>query len=239
MTETMRANTKARILALFAKAEDPAVTEAEAEAYNAKAYELIARHGLDQARLRAELGAKAARDELTVKTIKLSGKYLTDQLLLMAGIGKAFRMQFLQKGRDEVVAFGFESDIERLEMLFSSLWLQASAKVAKTPTPFGENRVRFVKSFLAHFTRTVYKRLEAAEKHAEDEAAGYGLVVRDQGKNTVDFMKQWLKEQGIRTSKTRVGRSNSGKESGTAAGRTADIGQTKVGGGRLQIGSGR
>jgi len=42
-----------RVRKLLAKAEDPAVTAAEAELYNAKAAELIARHGIDAALLAA------------------------------------------------------------------------------------------------------------------------------------------------------------------------------------------
>jgi Protein of unknown function (DUF2786) len=42
-----------RVRKLLAQAEDSAVTAAEAEAFNAKAAELIARHGIDGAHLAA------------------------------------------------------------------------------------------------------------------------------------------------------------------------------------------
>jgi hypothetical protein len=238
MTEPMRAKTKGRIMALLAKAEDPAVTEAEAEAYNKKAYELIAKYGVDQAKLRAEMGAKAAHDELTTKAIKLSGTYLKDQILMLNGISKALGTHLIQKGKDAVILFGYQSDIERVEMLFSSLWLQGSAKVAKTPAPFGETRVRFVKSFMSAFTHTVYQRLLEAEKRAQGTGTGYDLVVQDKGQMVQPFVQRWLRDQGLRSGRTSVKRSNSGKNSGEAAGRTADIGQTRVDGGRLQIGRG-
>lgn len=230
-----REKAQQRILALLAKAEDSAATEEEADAFREKAYELIAKYGLDQAKLRAQLGAKAAHDELIVKPINFSGKYVNDQLLLLSAIAKAIHVQLLRKSKSEVLAFGYESDIERLVMLFASLWLQASGKVAKTPTPFGENRVRFVKSFLAHFLDVVYHRLSAAEKRAKDDSAGYGIVLQDRNRAALSFMNEWLRSQGLNTRPSSVKRYQSGKESGTAAGRTADIGQTRVGGGRLAI----
>lgn len=247
MTDTIRESKKQRIMSLLAKAEDSAATEAEAEAFRGKAYELIAKYGLDQAKLRAEMGAKSAHDELLVKSIFLKGKYLTDQQLMLNGIGKAIHVQLVhrRKGKDgsvEVLAFGYESDIERLEMLFSSLWLQASAKVAKTPTPFGENRVRFVKSFLIHFLTVVHERLVAAEKKAYDEdesLSNMTVVLRDRDSSAIHFMHEWLAQRGARLSDSRASRYGSGKNAGTAAGCTADIGQTKVTGGRRQIGTGR
>lgn len=238
MTEPMRAKTKERIMALLAKAEDPAVTEAEADSFREKAYELIAKYGVDQAKLRAEMGAKGAHDELTTKVVKLSGTYVKDQILMFNGISKALGTHLIQKAKDAAVVFGYQSDIERVEMLFSSLWLQASAKVAKTPAPLGETRVRFVKSFMSAFTYTVYQRLLEAEQRAQGTGTGYDLVVRDKGRAVQRFMQEWLSAQGLRSGRTSVKRSSSGKSSGEAAGRTADIGQTRVGGGRLQIGRG-
>ena len=49
-----------RVRKLLAKAEDSGVTAAEAEVFNAKAAELIARHGIDAALL-AAAGAPGTR----------------------------------------------------------------------------------------------------------------------------------------------------------------------------------
>ena len=52
----------ARIRKLLAQAEDPAATAAEAEAFNAKAAELMARHGVDAALLAAsDPGSRGGR----------------------------------------------------------------------------------------------------------------------------------------------------------------------------------
>ena len=59
----------ARIRKLLAQAEDPAATAAEAEAFNAKAAELMARHGVDAALLAAADPGRGVGGDLTVELL--------------------------------------------------------------------------------------------------------------------------------------------------------------------------
>ena len=70
----------ARVRKLLAKAEDPACTPAEAEAFTAKATELIAKYGVDQALL-AE--ADPARDPVGDRVVALDPPYALDKAGLL------------------------------------------------------------------------------------------------------------------------------------------------------------
>ena len=69
-----------RVRKLLAQAEDPGVTAQEAEAFNAKAAELIARHGIDAALLAA---TGRTRDEVGHRAIVVDNPYARDKAHLL------------------------------------------------------------------------------------------------------------------------------------------------------------
>ena len=79
-----------RVRKLLAKAEDPAVTAAEAELYNAKAAELIARHGIDAALLAA---TGQTRDEVAHRVIAVDNPYARDKAHLLTSVADPLRCQ--------------------------------------------------------------------------------------------------------------------------------------------------
>ena len=107
----------ARVRKLLAKAEDPAVTEAEAESYNNKAAQLIARYGIDRAMLAA---ADAGTDEITTIKISMDNPYSRDKAGLLTNIAHPLRCRALlhRWGQNvtAVTVFGFRSDLERVEL---------------------------------------------------------------------------------------------------------------------------
>ena len=82
----------ARVRKLLAKAEDPAVTEAEAESYNTKAAELIARYGIDRAMLAAK---DTGTDEITTVEISMDNPYSRDKASLLTNIAHPLRCRAL------------------------------------------------------------------------------------------------------------------------------------------------
>lgn len=125
---------------LLAKAER-AGTPAEADAFNTKAAELMARHGIDSAMLAA---AGRRRDEIGQRRTAMSDPYSMEESQLASWTGsalgcRAIRHGGMRRGQVEAVTlFGFRSDLERAELMFTSLLLQATrAVVVQRPAFLG------------------------------------------------------------------------------------------------------
>ena len=78
----------ARIRKLLAQAEDPAATEAEAEAFNAKAAELMARHGIDAALLAA---GDPGREVVGDLVVDLLAPYAYEKACLGTAVARGLR----------------------------------------------------------------------------------------------------------------------------------------------------
>ncbi|SFW63953.1 DUF2786 domain-containing protein [Amycolatopsis australiensis] len=175
-----------RIRKLLAKAEDPAVTEAEAEAYNKKAAELVARYGIDQAMLAAS-GASA--DEIGTLKIPMNDPYSRDKASLLTSVAYPLRCRTLlhRLGQkvESVTVFGFRSDLGRVELLFTSLLLQANTQLTRVRPDgfFPESLAAYRRTWLHGFARAVHERLSRAEQDAVRTAVpgerSAELVVRD------------------------------------------------------------
>lgn len=172
---------------LLAKAER-AATAAEAEIYTAKAVELMARHGIDQALLAARLGPGVRdRDEIAASHIAVADPYSAGKARLLAWTASALRCRAVlhEPGGGRVAAvtvLGFASDRARVELLYTSLLLQASSRLAVLrPEWAGESVAAYRRSWLHGFAVRVHQRLleaeatAAADRDAEsaaDTAAG-------------------------------------------------------------------
>lgn len=238
-----------KIRKLLAKAEDPAVTAAEAEAYNTKAAELIAAYGIDAALLAA---ADPKKDELTSLVIGLDPPYARDKADLLWGVATPLRCKgILRTGWNAASArkeltmhlFGYRSDLDRAELLFTSLLIQAAHGLATAEPGWIRDPVRleyvrespaaYRRTWLAGFTWAVRGRLVAAEKRAQQQAepkpgsAGpsVALVLADRSA----LVKQAV-EAAHPDAKTAADRrlSGSGTREGWQAGQRADLGTTRI-----------
>ena len=141
-TETLLA----RIRKLLAKAEAKGVTPAEAEALTAKAAELMAKYGIDRALLAAE---RPETDHPADRVLDVDNPWARVQAHLLCGIASAMRCQCVVLPRTDpgarIHVFGFASDIERADVLYTSLLVQmwqglAAAQVpdwSRSPRPGG------------------------------------------------------------------------------------------------------
>jgi len=235
----------ARVRKLLAKAEDPAVTDAEAESYNNKAAELIARYGIDRAMLAA---ADAATDEITTVKISLDNPYSRDKAGLLTNIAHPLRCRALlhRYGQtvNAVTVFGFKSDLERVELLFTSLLLQATTQLTRVRPEHvvgGESLAAYRRTWLHGFSGAVFARLQQSEEHARREHAASSpggrsadLVLRD--RNTL--VKDAYDEQfGNLRSAPRRRLSGSGYLDGHYAGERANLNTTGIRGARTAISS--
>lgn len=166
----------AKIKALLAKAEDPAASPEEAEAYFGRAADLMAKYGIDQALL-AE--AQPETDSLTHRVFDIKGKYVPDRAALLFAIAHALGARNVfwtltdwdsGKRYRKVKVYAHASTLERVEILFSTLQLQALNGMKKARPQYGESVTAYRKSWMAGFSATVRRRLDQAEETAVQEA---------------------------------------------------------------------
>jgi hypothetical protein len=161
-----------RIRALLAKAESTTFPE-EAETYTAKAQELMARHSIDAALLDASAPTHA---EPVAVRIGVDAPYEGPKSILLTVVAKANRCRAVwskEYGFNNV--FGFETDLELVELLYTSLLVQATAAMtAQGPRRdrYGRSSTRsFRQSFLTAYAHRIGERLTGATEHASSEAA--------------------------------------------------------------------
>ncbi|MFJ6389592.1 DUF2786 domain-containing protein [Streptomyces sp. NPDC091972] len=152
-----------RIRALLAKAEATGFPE-EAEALTAKAQELMARHSVDEALLDARAPAK---DVPGACRIGVEPPYEQAKAVLLDAVATANHCRAVW---NEPFAFstvvGFEGDLASVELLYTSLLVQAQSAMAKAEAAQrsgGRKRTKtFRQSFLAAYAHRVGDRLRAA-----------------------------------------------------------------------------
>ncbi|MEU8958599.1 DUF2786 domain-containing protein [Streptomyces sp. NPDC048518] len=164
--------TLTRIRALLAKAEATGYPE-EAEALTAKAQELMARHSLDEALLAARTHAK---DVPGACRIGVDAPYETAKAMLLDAVAAANHCRAVWNeafGFSAVV--GFESDLEAVELLHTSLLVQGTTAMTKAEAgqrAAGRKRTKtFRQSFLVAYAHRIGARLAEAGEHAVTEAA--------------------------------------------------------------------
>jgi hypothetical protein len=168
-----------KVRKLLAKAEDPACSPAEAEALTAKATELIAKYGVDQALLAAR---DPARDPVVDRMVEVPAPYATDKAGLLVGVAIPLRCRTVRLSRPGSIAvhvFGCHSDVARAELLYTSLLVQAAHGLAATPIPPGHHPAAFRRSWLAGFAAAVASRLRTAESAASSGVPSMDLVLAD------------------------------------------------------------
>ncbi|WP_373307046.1 DUF2786 domain-containing protein [Streptomyces longisporoflavus] len=161
-----------RIRALLAKAEATGFPE-EAEALTAKAQELMARHTIDEALLASRSHAK---DTPGACRIGVDAPYETAKAILLDAVATANRCRAVWNeayGFSTVV--GFESDLEAVELLHTSLLVQGTAAMTKAEAgqrAGGRKRTKtFRQAFLLAYADRLGARLAAAAEGATAEAA--------------------------------------------------------------------
>ncbi|WP_251076289.1 DUF2786 domain-containing protein [Streptomyces sp. ISL-12] len=163
----------ARIRALLAKAEATGYPE-EAEALSAKAQELMARHSIDEALLAARAPAP---DTPGACRIGVEPPYEQAKAVLLDAVAAANHCRAVW---NEALGFstvvGFETDLAAVELLHTSLLVQAETAMTRAEAAQragGRKRTKtFRQSFLAAYAHRVGTRLrEAAEAPvSEDES---------------------------------------------------------------------
>ena len=237
-----------RIRKLLAKAEK-AGTPDEAEIYNGKAAELMARHSIDSAMLAA---GDPGRDTIGFRTLAMTDPYSKEKATLAGGIATTMSCRVVshpgsRRGQiNSVTLIGFESDLNRVELSYTSLLLQATRSVVRERPPVwsGESTAAFRRTWLIGFAAEVHRRFfEAAERAASDHDS-----TRDEGRPSAEIAladRKSLVDRAVGERFTRLNRPpprrlvGSGYRAGIDAGRRADLGQTRIRSHGRELGPGR
>jgi hypothetical protein len=229
-----------RVRKLLAKAEDEGCTPSEAEALTAKAAELMARYGID----RALLGAlHPETDKPADRVFNLPNPWGDVKLHLLAGLAGALRCQCVQTRAPAGAAgtrlhvFGYTSDLDRSDILFTSLLVQMARALAREYVPGSGGEARaWRRSWMLGYAGAVVTRVRAAEEAAVTAAtapAAGGADTPGQSAALVLADRSLVVRRQVsaaypRLRKTRVTYSGGGYRDGHAAGQRADIGGSKL-----------
>lgn len=227
-----------KIRALLDKAEATSFP-AEAEALTAKATALMASWQITDAMLAA---ARPVRDRggITTRDVELGkGHYVNARLALLAAAAAFTQCRVLTStgwnGRVGQL-IGHAGDVDRAEMLYTSLLVQATTAAAKAPpsSTNGLSTTSWRRNFLLGFARTTADRLQAAAEAAVEAAESATAPLRPSGKGSValvladrvDEVDDWIRTTHGRVGTVRPARASSaaGWTQGQAAGRRADLG---------------
>lgn len=172
-----------KVRALLAKAESTTFPE-EAEALSAKAQELMARHAIDSAMVATGVGAGAGGDGPTGVRVPVDDPYAGAKSILLSEVAAANRCRAVwSKGLGFSTVLGFESDLEFVDVLYTSLLVQATSAMVAAGSQVdrsGRSRTRsFRQAFLLAYASRIGQRLreaEAAGRAAAAEEYGEALV---------------------------------------------------------------
>jgi len=160
-----------RVRALLAKAESTEFA-AEAEALTARAQELMARHSIDYAVLAA---ASGSTDTPSGRRLFVESPYEAPKAVLLDVVAAANRCRAVwHRGLGLCTVLGFPGDLDAVELLFTSLLVQATTAMTQAGSrhdAYGRSRTRsFRQSFLTSYAQRIGERLDEAAGMAQRQA---------------------------------------------------------------------
>lgn len=220
-----------RIRALLERAGHENTPEFEATRAREMAYDLMAKHQIDQALL-VDTGEVAA-EGVTSRTIRVPGPYARNKLAVVNAVVQHHQCQAVitYQGRFvELQVFGTDSDLQAVDMLITQLLLHAERDMHRDGPPGTDRHVKsWRSSFLIGFGNEVGRRMREFRRRAENETTGSeraAVVLADRDKAAEAAMR----EQHPDTVRTQGASSRGrGAGAGRASAQSADLGQGKVG----------
>lgn len=223
-----------KIRLLLAKAEHESTSPAEAEAFALKAAELMQEHSIDAAML-------AAASKISDPG-KYEGKPGKRRIIYFEGdhIGRkqdlfyAVALHYLcdvvvtpaRGSRPSAYLFGYDSDMDLTEMLYTSLILQAGHALLSEDIPFGDTPRAFNSAWWTAYTQRLAWRLrtsrEATERARNKTKPGTDIVLKDRRAEVAAAVKEEFPETH-RVRRGNGGKSRAGRAAGYQAGSRAQL----------------
>lgn len=211
----------------------------EADAFAAKAAEIIARHRLDPGRLDPRQST-----ELAVREIPLGrGAYVRARLALLSAVVSAHDAEVVfgatPTGTVAYVA-GFESDLDVIELMYSSLHAQASSRMAAERRGTAAATQRFRRSFLFGYAERIAAVLAESRRAAESAATRAGgspnsPALLERRRRVEEFAAESFGR--VRKARAPGAATEAGWRAGASAADRADVGRARLAG-RRALGKG-
>jgi hypothetical protein len=229
-----------RVRKLLAKAEDDACTPEEALALTEKAAELMARWGIDRALLEAS-GPQA--DVRGSRMIIVGNPWGRVKSHLLCGLAREMRCQAIlltggnpvPGGGVKVHLFGYVSDLDRVDFMYTNLMLQMFSLLRRQVPPASSSSKAWNRSWLLGYATAAIGKVRAAEGAATQSSADAGETASN-GQSTALVLadrslavKADVKAAYPRTRTARTTYSGSGYADGYRHGQNADLGGGRVG----------
>jgi hypothetical protein len=173
--EVPHARTLAKIRALLAKAEG-STFEPEAEAFTAKAQDLMTRHAIDAAMLMAANDTDL-RYGVVARRVHLANPYASEKVDLLAVVCSANDIRTVwHQGLWFATVVGLPIDLEIADLLFTSLLVQVNRAMTAPTHDAARSRARgYRRAFMTAYAQRIGERLTEASQRANAEAANtYG-----------------------------------------------------------------
>jgi hypothetical protein len=204
-----------RIRTLLAKAE---ATEfaGEAETFTAKAQDLMTRHAIDETLLRA---SRHGAIDIRGVRVHVHNPYAGEKVALLNQVARANRCRAVwNKPLGLVTVLGTPLDVDQVEMLFTSLLIQATRAMAEAGTRRAgsfDRSASFRRSFLMAYAVRIGERLTETSEAA---AATYGAELVPVLQRQTDAVQAEFDRLFPQTRTAKAGRYNA---AGWGAGREA------------------
>lgn len=241
-------NIVTKIQALLAQAESPGATDEEAEAFSAKAEELMARHSIDQARVKAAEHKNTSQNVESIQVDLSAVTYSHRKASLISAIASTYGCKVVQysmpgyraKQLSHVVIVGFRSDLTLTTTLYNSLVIQgelAQARQARNAPPH-ENMRTWRTAWWHGYTTRISRRLYAAQDGARRVNVvagqpGTDLVLRDRSVAVAARYREMFPH--TRSSRSSYSGRSAGYGDGRSAADSADLGRSRLGSGKREL----
>lgn len=156
-----------RITKLWRQANDSGATDAERQAFEAKALSLMEQHRIDQAML--DLGYEDVLGDHFA--VKLNGRDARQTIDLLDTIARAFDSRTYWKGYGldyQVYIFGFKSDFDRIMPLFTLLLSDCAAGASQLKGLDASHTKDLRRGFRQGYRYAIGQRLTEAKTQAEE-----------------------------------------------------------------------
>lgn len=241
----MKSSTKDKIRKLLAQSTDRSVTPAEAEAFRAKVFELMAHEGLEE----SDIGEADTGSEVGMFVVDMRMTYGHEYGSAFGRVASALHCSYTYGKFDRrAVIFGRRKHLDRLEFLWPLLTQMCTTHMLAMRGYDSASTRRKRMSFLYAFMTSVAGRLHeteysAAAERERERAAGSAAsstsLAFTSERDAADVARdKWLVDNGYilagrRRSRALLDRGASAQ--GAQAGSIVDIGNSRLDGGPRQL----
>jgi hypothetical protein len=214
-----------KVTSLLAKAESTNFP-GEAEALTAKAQELMTRHAIDRAHVEAGQGGPG---RVGGRRVGIDDPYAGARHLLLSAVADANRCRAVWSRQwGFATLFGDDGDLDAVELLYTSLLVQATRAMVAQPRPCsatpGDTR-SFRHSFLVAFAHRIGDRLREADETVMAKAAQHSTALAPVFEQRRRAAEEALNEAYPTIGTTRMsGRNAEGWQAGRQAADRAQLG---------------